>query len=82
MTGAAVRSVGRGIHTGQLLGVPATGNQVEFRATDIHRLENGRIAQTWHLEDYFGFGNVWTLAVRLGMTAAPRIGVLTGPVRP
>lgn len=58
---AAVRSVTRGVHTGELLGVPGTGREVEFRAADFHRLENGLIVQTWHLEDYFG------LATQLGL---------------
>lgn len=57
----AVRSVSRGVHTGELLGVPGTGRQVEFRACDFHRLEKGRIARTWHLEDYFG------IATQLGL---------------
>lgn len=50
----AVRSVNRGVHTGVLLGVPGTGRRIEFLASDVHRLEDGRIVQTWHLEDYFG----------------------------
>ena len=50
----AVRSVNRGVHVGELLGVAGTGKAVEFRASDFHRLADGRIVQTWHLEDYFG----------------------------
>lgn len=50
----AVRSVSRGTHRGELLGVRGTGRVIEFRASDFHRLEGGRIVQTWHLEDYFG----------------------------
>lgn len=61
----AVRSVCRGIHTGTLLGVAGTGREVEFRASDVHRLENGRIVRTWHLEDYFG------LATQLGLSFTP-----------
>lgn len=61
----AVRSVNRGVHTGELLGVAGTGREVEFRASDVHRLENGRIAQTWHLEDYFG------IATQIGLTFTP-----------
>jgi predicted ester cyclase len=61
----AVRAVTRGVHTGELLGVPGTGGQVEFRAADFHRLVGGRIIQTWHLEDYFG------LAGQLGLTFSP-----------
>lgn len=49
----AVRSVGRGKHTGELLGVEGTGCEVEFRAADFHQVLDGRIARTWHLEDYF-----------------------------
>jgi predicted ester cyclase len=58
----AVRSVSRGVHTGELLGVPGTGRRIEFRASDFHRLENDRIVRTWHLEDYFG------IATQLGLT--------------
>lgn len=50
----AVRSTVRGTHQGEFLGVAATGRPVEFAAFDIHRLEAGRIAQSWHLEDLFG----------------------------
>ena len=57
----AVRSVSRGTHTGELLGVPGTGRQVEIRAADFHRLAGGRIVRTWHLEDYFG------VATQLGL---------------
>jgi predicted ester cyclase len=50
----AVRSTGRGVHTGELLGVPGTGRTVEFTAADFHRTRGGRIVRTWHLEDYLG----------------------------
>ncbi|MFD0853482.1 ester cyclase, partial [Actinomadura adrarensis] len=53
----AVRSVVRGTHKADFLGVAATGRQVEFAAFDFHRLEGGRIAQSWHLEDFFGLVN-------------------------
>jgi predicted ester cyclase len=58
----AVRSAGRGVHTGELLGVPGTGRPVEFAAADFHRVADGRIVRTWHLEDYFG------IATQLGLT--------------
>lgn len=57
----AVRAVSRGIHTGELLGVPGTGRTVEFRASDFHRLAGGWIVRTWHLEDYF------SIAAQLGL---------------
>jgi predicted ester cyclase len=50
----AVRSVGRGVHTGTLLGVEGTGRKIEFVASDFHQLSDGMIVRTWHLEDYFG----------------------------
>ncbi|MFB7271771.1 ester cyclase [Streptomyces sp. NPDC056244] len=50
----AVRSVTRGTHQGELLGIPATGRQVEIRASDYHQVEGGRIVRSWHLEDYYG----------------------------
>ncbi|MFD8964214.1 ester cyclase [Streptomyces sp. NPDC059568] len=50
----AVRSVTRGTHDGELLGIPATGRQVEIRASDYHQVEGGRIVRSWHLEDYYG----------------------------
>lgn len=58
----AVRSVNRGVHTGELLGVAGTGRPVEFRAFDMHRLEGGRIVATWHLEDYFA------IAAQIGLS--------------
>ncbi|WP_440556108.1 ester cyclase [Streptomyces sp. SCPE 10] len=57
----AVRSVGRGVHVGELLGVEGTGREVEFRASDFHQVVDGRIVRTWHLEDYFG------IATRIGL---------------
>lgn len=50
----AVRAVARGTHSAELMGIAATGRPVEYRACDIHRVVDGRIAQTWHLEDFFG----------------------------
>jgi predicted ester cyclase len=57
----AVRAVNRAKQTGELLGVEGTGREVEFRAADFHRVADGRIVRTWHLEDYF------TLATQIGL---------------
>ncbi|HEY2241292.1 MAG TPA: ester cyclase [Streptosporangiaceae bacterium] len=59
----AVRSVARGTHSGELLGVPGTGRPIEIRAADFHQLAGGRIVQTWHLEDYFGVASQLGLKV-------------------
>ncbi len=47
----AVRWTFRGTHTGDWQGLPATGRPVEFAGFDIFRLEDGRFAEVWHLED-------------------------------
>ncbi len=47
-----VRGEWTGTHAEELFGIPATGKKVSFAAFDLHRLENGLIAQTWHLEDF------------------------------
>lgn len=41
-------------HAAPLAGVPATGKRVQFRAIDIHRVADGMIAESWHIEDYLG----------------------------
>ncbi|HEX6519397.1 MAG TPA: ester cyclase [Streptosporangiaceae bacterium] len=57
----AVRLAVRGVHANEFFGVPGTGRQVEFQASDFHRVVDGRIRQSWHLEDYFG------LAAQIGL---------------
>lgn len=48
----AVRSSVTGTHLDELMGVAATGKFVTFVALDIHRLEAGKIQETWHVEDF------------------------------
>ena len=49
----AIRTTTRATHTGaEIMGVTATGTAIEFRASDFHHVQDGRIARTWHLEDY------------------------------
>ena len=49
---AAVRSTIRATHQGELFGIPGTGQPIQFMAIDIHRLEDGQIVETWHIEDF------------------------------
>jgi predicted ester cyclase len=49
---ATVRSTIHGTQDGELFGIPPTGKALEFMAIDIHRLANGQIAETWHIEDF------------------------------
>ncbi len=41
------RFVYRGTHTGELMGIPASGNAVEMRSIDIWRLEDGMFVEHW-----------------------------------
>jgi steroid delta-isomerase-like uncharacterized protein len=43
--------VARGIHVGELLGIPATGNEVETEGIAIHRIADGKIAEYWAVTD-------------------------------
>jgi steroid delta-isomerase-like uncharacterized protein len=41
------RFVYRGTHTGELMGIPASGNEVEMRSIDIWRVEDGMFVEHW-----------------------------------
>jgi steroid delta-isomerase-like uncharacterized protein len=41
------RFVYRGTHTGQLMGIPPSGNAVEMRSIDIWRLGDGMFVEHW-----------------------------------
>lgn len=43
-----------GTNTGLLMGRPATNKPARFTYMDMHRVVNGRIVETWHLEDVAG----------------------------
>jgi steroid delta-isomerase-like uncharacterized protein len=48
----ALRLLVTAVHTGNLLGVPASGNKVQWDAVDIYRVaENGKISEQWAFED-------------------------------
>jgi len=44
-----------GHFTGTFMGREGSGQQVDFIATDILRIRNGRITDNWHLEDNLTF---------------------------
>jgi predicted ester cyclase len=44
-----------GHFTGQFKGVQGDGQNIDFIATDIYRIADGRIAENWHLEDNLTF---------------------------
>lgn len=63
----AVRFTVRGIHTGDYLGVSATGHPVDFTGMVLYRLRDGMIAETWLYPD-----NV-TLMRQLGVLPEPQV---------
>ena len=42
-----IRWTGRGLHTGEFLGVPPSGKQVQMRGISIFRVANGKIVEQW-----------------------------------
>lgn len=51
----ATRCEIRGVHTGELMGVPGSGREIAIALHEFHEIADGRIRRTWHLEDWFGF---------------------------
>jgi steroid delta-isomerase-like uncharacterized protein len=50
-----VRWTGTGHHTGEVNGIPPSGKAVRVDAISIHRLQDGKIAETWEVWDTLGF---------------------------
>ena len=49
----ALRQVVKARHTGELLGMPATGNPIQWDAVDIYRVnDEGKISEQWAFEDF------------------------------
>jgi predicted ester cyclase len=47
----ASRIVGRGVHAGDLFGIPATNKDVETEGIAIHRIRDGKIVEYWSVTD-------------------------------
>ena len=41
-------------HRGEYLGIPPSGNRVDFRGISIYRIEGGKIAESWSVTDLLG----------------------------
>jgi steroid delta-isomerase-like uncharacterized protein len=54
-----------GTHTGDFMGVPASGNQVEIQGIEILRYEDGRIVEGWTRVD------LMTLMMQTGSMPSP-----------
>jgi len=49
----ALRQVVKARHTGTLLGMPATGQSIQWDAVDIYRINDaGKITEQWAFEDF------------------------------
>jgi predicted ester cyclase len=46
--------LGRGVHAGELLGIPATNKEVETEGIAIHRVRDGKIVEYWSVTDVVG----------------------------
>jgi steroid delta-isomerase-like uncharacterized protein len=70
---AAVRSTLRGTQWGEFLDIPPTGKRVEIMTIDVHRVEGGQIAESWHIEEYL------SLISQLGATIQPGLAGTATP---
>ena len=64
----ASRTTVTGTHTGDLMGMPATGKHISVQAVDIGRIENGQAKERW------GGLDMYTLLTQLGVIPAPQPG--------
>ena len=65
-----IRNTFRGTHQGEFAGVPASGNKVAVGAFHVHRVECGKIAETWNAGDALGLFHQMG-AIKLPFTTAP-----------
>ncbi len=59
------RYVTRGTHTGDFMGAPPTGKKFEAETMVAYRIANGKIVETWGLND------VQAVMMQLGLMPAP-----------
>jgi steroid delta-isomerase-like uncharacterized protein len=59
------RFVQRGRHDGPLMGVPATGREVELNGITVMTFRDGRVVERWAVADMLG------LLVQIGAVPAP-----------
>ncbi len=44
----------RATHQGEYMGIPPTGNRVDFTGISVYRIEAGKIAESWGVSDLLG----------------------------
>jgi steroid delta-isomerase-like uncharacterized protein len=48
----AVRARMTGVHHGDFMGIPGSDKAFDIALHEFHEIKDGRIARTWHLEDW------------------------------
>jgi steroid delta-isomerase-like uncharacterized protein len=48
------RVICRGTHAGELAGIPPTGKALDFTASDIFQMADGKVVESWHNVDDLG----------------------------
>jgi steroid delta-isomerase-like uncharacterized protein len=51
---AAGRWIMQATHSGEIMGIPATGKPVQMSGMDMARFEDGMMKEVWHIEDVLG----------------------------
>jgi len=62
----ASRTTVTGTHTGDLMGLPATGQRIIVESVDIGRIENGQAQERW------GGLNMYSMLIQLGVIPMPQ----------
>jgi steroid delta-isomerase-like uncharacterized protein len=60
------RYIFKGTHEGDIEGLPATGKKIEYPGIEIFRVENGKIVESWDVQDTL------SLNQQLGMELKPK----------
>jgi steroid delta-isomerase-like uncharacterized protein len=63
-----VRWTNAGTHVGEFFGIPPTGRSFQFGGIDIHRLQDGRMAEHWHVVDIFSMLQQLGVLSQLGLS--------------
>jgi steroid delta-isomerase-like uncharacterized protein len=63
-----VRWTNAGKHVGEFFGMPATGREFDIAGIDIHRVQDGKLAEHWHVVDQ--------------LTMLQQLGAIPGPEGP
>src|SRR5829696_5257355 len=56
----------RATHQGEYMGIPPSSKEVEFMGISVYRIERGKIAESWNVEDKLG------LMRQIGVIPEPR----------